>query len=240
MSDDLLKTIGDYADRLAESQRGADASLAEFTAFDALYQSGEWVAEWLDQSPEPKRHSNNWKADSKARFGHWLQWKLDQQGRNGEVVGWRYTYYNLAAGEIVRRAPTLHHGAKLTERALRPLTWVLKNRYEDRLPEIVEDAIGKAGSVDALTSTHTREAVGGWKRRAFGTRRDGTQRKTEGAISQAATAAAKAHKLRLKMLAEVAEMYQLAGKDEKALAEFNGFLDDLDQFLDEHANGEAA
>jgi hypothetical protein len=239
MSDDLLKIIGDYADRLAESQRKADASLAEFTAFDRLYTSGEWVAEWLEQSPQPKKHSNNWKSDSKSRFADWLRWKLEQAGR--QTFTWRYTYYNLTAGEIVRRVPTLNNCSKLTEGALRPFAWALTNRFEDRLPEIVGVAIEDAGSVDALTNTHARGAVNTWKKITFGTRRDGTKRKTDAAISKAATAAAKAHKLRLKMLEDIAEIYQLAGRDEEALDEFNGLLQDLETFLNaKRAESDAA
>jgi hypothetical protein len=227
---DLLKIVADYADQVAAAERRADADLSVIRAFDALYESREWVDEWLAESPEPKRRSNNWKPDSKSRFAGWLRWKLEQQGK--PVFGWNYTYKNLAAGEVVRRVPTLYHGTKLTERTLRPLTWALKNRYEDRLPEIAAMAVATAGSVDALTSTTARKAVAEWKQEEFGRRRDGTPRTGTG-TNQAAAAAAKANRIRLNMLDEIAELYDLAGRNPKALDEFNGLLRDLEVFLTE-------
>lgn len=229
-----LDVIADYAERLATSERNADSSSREFLAFHALYENKDlWVEEWLRVSPEPKNPSNNWKADSKSRFTQWLQWKLEQQGHSA-FIGWRHTYENLAAGEIVHRIPTLRHGAKLTERSLRPFNWMLKNHYDDRLEEVVKAAIESAGSVDAITYRHSRDAVNGWKKQWLRGRGGG---RSVGAID----AAARARRIRMRILNEFQQMYTLGCKNERAQEEFNALLEDIDSFLEDHSEkGDAA
>lgn len=115
-----------------------------------------------------------------------------------------------------------------------------KNRYEDRLPEVWAIAVQIAGGdPKRVTSAHTREALAQWKKQAFGTRRDGTPRKESG-ISQAANAGGVANRLRRNAMDEVREMYRLAGLNPKAHEEFEGFLTDLDAFLDERAISQGA
>lgn len=235
MNGDWLEVIADYADRVAASDRRSDASFGEFTTLHAVYEAREWVAEWLEQSPEPKRHANNWKPDSKSRFAQYVKWRLEQAGRNGEALGWNYIYRLLQAGEVVAIVPTFANGksSTLTEGSLRPFNWALKNRYADRLPEIVAAAVETAGSVDALTYRHSRDAVNGWKKQWLSGKRGG---RTRGAID----AAAKARRLRLKMLDELADLYKCACLNDRAIPEFEGFLADVEQFVKERSDEEAA
>lgn len=232
--DEHLKTAGEYADRVARAEQYANNdSMRAAEALEAIYEAREWVAEWLEQAPRPKSGgSNRWQADSRNRFSQWLAWKLSQLG-HATLTGAR-TYQLLQAPRIAR-ALNFNSVEIRSEYAIRPLAWVLRNRYEDRLPEVAAIVREHIDNDPAqLTAKTSREALKKWQAKTF-TRRDGAPRKSPAAISAAATAAGKANRLRMTMLDEVAELYRLACiGGEKAQAEFTGFLDDLEHFLDEH------
>jgi hypothetical protein len=233
--DGYLKVVGDYADQIAQADATANRdtmSVAE--AMDAMYESREWVAEWLEQKPRPKSGgSNRWQADSRNRFAQWIAWKLEQSGRR-PVLG-RHTYQLLDGVRVAKAIPNLRAAQVRTEFTVRPLKWLLTNRYEERIPEVWAIAVDLAGGDPAsVTAKHTREALKQWKAKTF-TRADGTPKS-----NRAVTAAAKANSLRRRVLDEFAEMYRLACENEKAKDEFNGLLTDLDAFLDAHAADDAA
>lgn len=229
--DEHLSMVGDYADRLSKAERATDAELPIIQAVDELYESRVWVDEWLEQSPPPKRPSNNWKPDSKSRFSNWLRWRLDQAGRPS--FGWNYTYRLLTAGEVVRTVPAFARGQKLTERTLRPWGWAVKKGYADRLPQIAAKALEHVGTPDKLTSTVARQALDEWKRQAF-PRMDGTPRKNQAAVNKAANAAAEARAVRRQMLTELEHLWELAAMSDEARAEFEGLVGDLAQWYDAH------
>lgn len=232
--DEYLKTVGDYADQVARAEQYAqNNSMQAAEALEKLYEERDWVAEWLEQSPRPKNGgSNAWKENSRNRFAQWLTWKLPQRG-HAPIQG-AHTYRLLNAPKIAR-ALNFSSGEIRSEYAIRPLAWVIRAKYEDRLPDVAK-AVREVIEDDPtrLTAKTAREGLNLWKQRAF-PRRDGTPRTSAAAVSQAANAAAKANRLRHAAMDEVREMYRLACINEKAQDEFKGFLDDLDAFLDEHA-----
>jgi hypothetical protein len=227
--DTYLKTVGDYADQLAAADRQANKdTMGVAEAMDAMYESREWVSEWLAEKPRPKNGgSNRWQADSRNRFAQWQAWKLEQAGRRS--LNGSYAYRLLDGVRIAKAIPNFARGEIRTEKNLRPLKWLLTNRYEDRIPEVWATAVDLAGSADKVTEKHTREALNQWKKAKLAGPRGG---KSYGAL----TAAAKANRLRRNMLDEMAAMYQLACRDERARDEFHALLSDLDQFLDDHSS----
>lgn len=230
--DDYLKVVGDYADQVAAADQTANRdTMAVAEAMDAMYESREWVAEWLEQKPEPKRPTARWAPDDRNRFIAWQAWKLERAGRKPLS---RPRAWTLAEAAVTRKICSV--GTDLaTVEPLRPLFWLRKNRYEDRGPEVWAIAVELAGGAPSkVTSAHTKEALAQWKRRMF-PKSDGTPRKTPAAVSQAANAAGMANRLRQQMLEELAEMYRLACLNERAQDEFNGLLADFDAFLDAHA-----
>jgi hypothetical protein len=231
--DEYLRVVGDYADQIAQSDQVANRdTMAVAEAMEALYESREWVAEWLEQKPEPKRPTSRWKADSRNRFAQWQAWKLEQMGRR-TIAGSR-TYQMLNARTIVKAIPNFHSVEIGSEATIRPWAWLLRNRYENRIPEVWTIAVELAGGVPSqVTAAHTREALKQWKAKTF-VRADGAPKS-----NRAVTAVAKANSLRAKVLDEVAELYRLACENEKAQAEFNGLMADLDAFLDAHAEAAA-
>lgn len=50
----MLDTIADYAEAVEQAgEMEQSRSMAAAAALDRLYESGEWVDEWLEQSPKP-------------------------------------------------------------------------------------------------------------------------------------------------------------------------------------------
>lgn len=231
--DEYLKTVGDYADQVAAAERQASQrSMDAARAMDAMFESGEWVAEWLEQKPAPKRPTNKWDPADRNRFIAWQAWKLQQAGRRdvSRVRKWQL----MEAARVARSVNGLQ--ILQQDKALHPLFWMRKNLYGDRIPEVWAIAVQLAGGDPTkVTTTHTREALAQWKKAKHGTRRDGTPRKTASAINQAANAAGLAKRRRAELMREISEMYTWASINEKARDEFQGFLSDLDTFLDEHA-----
>lgn len=236
--EEYLKTVGDYADQVAAAERQAEQrSMDVARAMDEVYESKVWVAEWLEQKPEPKRPTARWNPEDRNRFIAWQAWKLEQGGRRTLS---RPRSWTLLEGATVSKICSAGTNLAAVE-PVRPLFWMRKNRYESRLPEVWALAVQLAGGDPSrVTSAHTREALAQWKKQTFGTRRDGTPRKTPSAVNQAAAAAGKANQLRRHILDEMAEMVRLAGLNEKAHDEWAALLNDIDHLLDENEAAAAA
>jgi hypothetical protein len=230
--EEYIKTVGDYADQVAVAKRQADQNSMDVArAMDEVYESGVWVDEWLEQKPAPKRPTSRWDPKDRNRFISWQAWKLSQSGRR--TVTRVRSYQMLEAVTVGKICKGLTDLA--TVEPAQPLFWMRKNRYEDRLPEVWAKAVTLAGDdPKRVTSAHTREALAEWKKEKFGKRLNGKPRTSSSAITQAATAAGEANRLRRNAMDEVREMYRLAAKSAEAMAEWRGFFTDLDAFLDEH------
>jgi hypothetical protein len=237
--DEYLKVVGDYADQIAQADQAANRdTMAVAEAMDAMYESREWVAEWLEQKPAPKRPTSRWQADSRNRFAQWQAWRLEQQGRHA-ITG-PYTYRLLNARTIAKAIPNCATGTIGSEATIRPWAWLLRNRYENRIPEVWAIAVELAGSADKVTAKHTREALAEWKRRTFGKRRDGTDRSSRAAVDKAASAAGVANRIRAEIMRRLEEMYELTALNPKAMDELDGLFDDLNDWVEKHQAKDAA
>lgn len=162
-----LAELGEYADQLAQSEGLADRnSLSRAITTQQLYESFAWVAEWNAQKPIPHR-SYGRPADPRGRnrFSQWLAWRLEKNGHRALQSVYAYRLI-----EAARVASSFAHGQIKSERAIRPLTWLTKHQYADRIPDVWERAVELAGAEDAVTSTHTRQAVNAWKKDTLGTK----------------------------------------------------------------------
>jgi hypothetical protein len=169
-TEELLDQVATFADRLAESDKLADTgSMTTAEALAELYEKREWVDEWLEQKPikEKKAYIGGRppQPDSRNRFSQWLVWKQEQ--RKKRSLRSRHTYQLLNAYEV---KSYLRQAQITSERLIRPLDWLRKNRYVDRIPEVWKRAVELAGSAEAVTSTHTRQAVNEWKKDTLGTK----------------------------------------------------------------------
>lgn len=238
---EMLQELGDYARKVHAAERDNDkGTMALALKMQAVFESGVWVDEWLEQKPAPKRPTNRWDPKDRNRFISWVQWKLEQDGRRPleRTRNWRL----LEAARLCKDCADGTDLAVLPDaiEPMRPLFWLRKSRYEDRAPEVWAIAVKLAGDDPTrVTSKHTRDALAQWKREKFGKRLDGTPRKSPAAMSAAANAGGKANALRVRILEEIAALYALT-YDERARDEFQGLLNDLDRFLDEHEAGAAA
>lgn len=169
----LLDTVADYAERVEQAGRlEQEGSMAAAFALDALYENGEWVDEWLEQSPKPaSSKANNWQADSRNRFTKWLEWKESERKRKAAAS--RHIYRLMAAAEIAKDL-NLTTGQIQTEATIRPLSWLKKAKRMDRAPEVWQRIVDQAGSVDAVTEAVVKEGLAGWKRDVLGGSSKGT------------------------------------------------------------------
>jgi hypothetical protein len=222
MSDDLLKIVGDYADQLlAADELAAHDSMTVAEALEDLYEARNWVAEFLEVKPKPQRTSNRWQEDSRHRFSQWVMWKLEQQGRPPLVN--RHTYRLLDAARVASQIPNLTSGQIRTEGQIRPLNWLLKNHYADRIPDVWRIAVDLAGSADRVTSAHVRAALQQWKKDSLG---------AKGLRSTIKTSRAKT--LRLKAIADIRALLAVGGPE--AEAEYVQLLRDMKKMQDDIAN----
>lgn len=171
--DDLLNTVADYAEAVDQAGRMEQSkSMAAAAALDALYERREWVDEWLEQSPAPTtpRALNNFKPDSRNRFTKWLEWKQTERKRAAPKS--QYVYRLLDAEQIAQSLNFANgeRQTRLTEGMLRPLKWMRKYRYDDRLPEVWKRAVAIAGSDSKVTETTVKQALADWKRETLGGR----------------------------------------------------------------------
>lgn len=168
-TEELLDEVAAYADRLADSDKLADkGSMATAEALAELYEKRGWVEEWLTQKPIKEKRSyiggRPEDPEGRNRFSQWLVWKQEQ--RRKRSLRSAQTYRLLTAQEV---KGYLSSGEITSEFTLRPLYWLRKNRYADRIPEVWKRAIELAGSADAVTSAHTRQALADWKKDVLGT-----------------------------------------------------------------------
>jgi hypothetical protein len=149
----------DRLKEFASQQRGAD-ELADKGSLDraadivALYDDRAWVAE----VPAPKvRHHRGRPVDPES-FSRFTKW-LNERARLGGAHAYRLrdahelqtTYFSN--GEIKPRG----------EHELRPLKWLTKHDYGDRIPEVWREACRLAGD-SAPDSPTVRRALSQWKR----------------------------------------------------------------------------
>lgn len=220
--DPLLKIIGDYADQLvAADELASHDSMTVAEALESLYESREWVPEFLEVKPRPQRLSNAWREDSRHRFSQWVMWKLEQQGRTPLIN--RRTYQLLDAAEVSRQIPNLNGVQIRTEFTIRPLNWLKKNQYADRIPDVWRVAVDLAGSADKVTSAHVRQALQQWKKDSLSAKDLRSTIRTS-----------KAKTLRIKAVADVRALLALGGPEAKE--EYVQLLREMKQLQDEYGN----
>ncbi len=192
--DDALKIVGDYADVVwsTTDQQEQDTVQVAF-AIESLYQKKAWVDEWLEQKPKSEKSSNRFDPESRNRFAQWLAWRLEQDGR--KTLRGSRVYQLKDCAEIAALIPddllTSTAVEIRTERQLRPLGWLKKYQYQDRVPQIVERAITIGNG--KLTGDITRQALNEWKLEYLG----GNKVATKAGKKRRADAIEKARKARI-------------------------------------------
>ena len=135
---EALKVIAEYADQLGQADELNDqGSLKAGEKALELYEDAEvWVDEFIEVKP-PKPDATGRVPDPKNpnRFRQWLAWRLEQEGHRPLTT--------RRTGQIMDGAETAHrlnHGSTnqnlTSERVVRPLNWLVKNGYQDRVPEV--------------------------------------------------------------------------------------------------------
>lgn len=213
-SEELLDEVATYADRLADSDSLADTgSMAAAEALAELYEKREWVDEWLEQHPIRERSAyvggRPPDPESRNRFTQWLVWKEQQRQRRAVQSVYAYRLLNAyeVRGYFAQGKITVH-----SERVIRPLDWLRKQKLVDHLPGVWQRAVELAGAVDSVTSAHTRQALAEWKK------------EHQGAV-QVSIKTNKAERDRLKAQAAVSVL--LADGDMEQLRRFNNWYADL-------------
>lgn len=195
--DEALKIVGDYADvvRSTTDQQEQDTVRVAY-AIESLYQNKDvWVAEWLEQKPIAKRSGAGRpvQPDSRNRFAQWLNWRLENEGRN--TVDGSRVYQLKDCAEIAALIPDdliISTAVEIiNERQLRPLRWLKRYEYTDRVPEIVARAVEIGNG--KLTGNITRQALNEWKLEHLG----GPKPATNAGKKRRADAIEKARKARL-------------------------------------------
>ncbi len=165
---ELLAEVLDDTERALNADRNVDATtMTTATALETIYTGELWVAEWLEvKPPKPNATGQVPKPNTRNRFSEWLVWRATKAGRTPPAA--RRTYQLLTAKRI---EACLNHGTngELTERALRPLAWMLTRRYDDRIPE-VEAIARQFADGGPLTEKVMRAAMLEWKRVHLGSR----------------------------------------------------------------------
>ena len=162
----LLGEVLDYADAIASADSTLDTvAMRKAEALEALYLSPEWSAEWLAIKPvKPDAVGRPVDPTSRNRFNEWLAWRAEKSGRQSLAA--RYTYRLLNARTVYRY---LAHGPNksATERAIRPLSWMLTRGYAERIPEVERIAAALANG-GPITDKIMRKALSEWKRDNLG------------------------------------------------------------------------
>lgn len=152
------KTILDRLSKFVSQQRGADEladrdSLERAADLMRLYEDRDWVSEL----PPPKtlRHAGRpVDPESFSRFTKWLRERVPLSGslayrlRDAHELETNY----FASGEIIPSG----------EYVLRPLKWLTKHEYGDRVPEVWAIACEMAGNKSPDNPT-VRRALSKWK-----------------------------------------------------------------------------
>lgn len=194
--DEALKIVGDYADVVwsADDVKNQDTMQVAY-AIEALYQNKDvWVAEWLEQKPKPTsgRAGNNWSADSRNRFAQWLNWRLEQGDR--KTLDGSRVYQFKDCAEIAAQIPENLNfdGVEIqSEFQLRPLRYLKKYEWTDRIPEVIGRAVEIGNG--RLTNKIVRQALNEWKLEHLG----GPKPATNAGKKRRADAIEKARKARL-------------------------------------------
>lgn len=220
--DGLLDVLSDYADQQADLDRQAKRNtLATALATQELYESGVWVAEWLEQKPPPKRPSNNFKPAGLNRFQQWQKWRNEQRGRR--AMGSMTTYRMYNAATVAAAIPTFPYEKVDATQPILAIDWLRKNGYLAQAPEVWRLAVDMAGSVDRVTEEHTKSALAQWKHDTFTGR---------GAASRAGNND-RMHSKRVKAEAVFDDLLFLAGRAENGRAELQAFLDHVKAKVEE-------
>lgn len=163
-----LDEIDDYADQIAAADSATDSvAMQKAAALEKLYQSETWVAEWLEIKPaKPNAAGRPTEPNSRNRFNQWLAFRASKSGRT--PLGAAHTYRLLKARQV---QSYLSHGRNksLTERAIRPIAWMLSRHYEDRIKEVEQIALELANG-GPITDKITRKAMSEWKKANLGDR----------------------------------------------------------------------
>lgn len=184
----LLDSIADYAARLQNAEKIADAdSLAKAADLAELYEEGSWIDEWQEVKPAKKDALGRVDPKSRNRFAAWLVWAEEQRGKPAPKTN--FTHKLLKANDIASRL----YGVQTeptSEFAIRPLTWLEKAKYGDRIPEVWARAVELADG-GPVTEKHVLEARREFRalltpaqnRQAIATQRARTHRiKAQGAV----------------------------------------------------------
>jgi len=150
----LLDNLRAFAKRQAEAAESADHdSLARAAEIAALYEDRSWVGE-LDP---PKRRASRGRPvdpESFSRFTKWLAERVPLASRRA---------YQLKAGhDLVANYLNSVQLIPTGEGIVRPLRWLERNDYADRIPEVWELACKLAGNAPPDEPT-VRRAVFQWR-----------------------------------------------------------------------------
>lgn len=156
----LLDSIAEYAARVEKADKLAQAdTITKAADLAALYDEGSWVEEWQEIKPAKKDALGNVNPGSRSRFAQWLAWAEEQRGKTSPQS--RHVNQLLYANEIVSVLPTSSRVSLaqmgVTESAIRPLQWLVKAKYEDRVPEVWARAVELADG-EKVTRQHVLKA----------------------------------------------------------------------------------
>ena len=151
-----LEGMAGYTETLASSERLVDDGTEDLAAQTlAVYESGVWVDEWLEQKPPPKR-PRNWSANSRNRFAQWTAWRQEQAGLTPTSSVQVYALHHAGVVSTFARA-------KVTVRAAAKLKWMVRYRYQDRMPEVAQQALAMSGT-GVIDSVAAAKALAEWRR----------------------------------------------------------------------------
>lgn len=155
MNRDLaLKRLRDFVDQ----QRGAD-DLADRGSLDraadvmALYDDKQWV----DELPAPKTVRHRGRPVDPQSFSRFSKWLTQQVGLTG-AHAYRLRDAHQLQANYLSRGEIKPRG----EHQLRPLKWLTKHEYADRVPEVWELACELANG-KAPDNPTVRRALSKWK-----------------------------------------------------------------------------
>jgi len=219
--DKALDALADYADLVWDATDMQDKdTMAIARTQQELFESGTWVAEWLEQSPPSAKSSNRFDPASRHRFSKWLAWKQEQRGRR--AYSGSHVYRFADAAEIAATISNFPLGEIREERVLRPLRWLKKYDYTDRAPEVFALAVEKAGSLDKVNGTIVREALNEYKRERLVISNPSSLPKS--VKERVSAALIKARRDRQKLQMTFDEMWDLASTSDEARAELQAAL----------------
>ena len=162
----LLAELFEYAEQIADADSRNDSSSMDKAAkLEALYLSTAWSDEWIVAKPaKPDAVGRPPMPRSRNRFNEWMQWRASKEHRT--ALKGAHIYRLLTAQEV---ASYLSSWRNNSESALRPLAWMLKAKFADRLPEVERMALDIADG-KPVTDSIARKALAQWKLEVLGGR----------------------------------------------------------------------